>query len=219
MIWQYLSDFGDAAFAGPLAAGIAVYLAVSGREALAMRWILVFGTAVGLVLASKVAFMGFGLGIQRLDFTGISGHSMQAASTLPVAAAVILAERGRAARRLGILVALFVALAVGYSRWPLHAHSPAEIVAGLALGLVVAALMLPWIVPAESASPRHAGWGYAAVLALLFVGTHDHPAPAQEVVEKVALKLSGRTEPYTRALWHTTWVDRSPSQAPPKTLA
>ncbi len=42
---------------------------------LAWQWSLLFGITGAIVCASKLAFMGWGLGIRELDYTGFSGHS------------------------------------------------------------------------------------------------------------------------------------------------
>jgi hypothetical protein len=41
----------------------------------AWRWALLFGITGAIVCASKLAFMGWGMGIRELDFTGFSGHT------------------------------------------------------------------------------------------------------------------------------------------------
>ena len=46
---------------------------------------LCFGAASLVVLVSKLAFLGWGIGSARLNFTGFSGHTMLSAAVWPVA--------------------------------------------------------------------------------------------------------------------------------------
>jgi len=85
----------------------------------ARAWVAGIVAATGLTTASKVAFLGFGIGSIALDFTGFSGHSMYAMAILPVLAALVAGARGAA---LGVLLAL----AVLVSRVELNAHSWSE---------------------------------------------------------------------------------------------
>src|SRR6516225_3344859 len=42
----------------------------------ALRWIAGLVATTAVTTISKVAFLGFGVGIAAIDFTGFSGHSM-----------------------------------------------------------------------------------------------------------------------------------------------
>src|SRR5476651_1130096 len=55
----------------------------------ALRWVAGIFATTFVTTASKVAFLGFGIGIAALDFTGFSGHSMYATAILPVLGAVV----------------------------------------------------------------------------------------------------------------------------------
>ncbi len=58
-------------------------LTSSATRAAGWQWALIFGFTGGLVCLSKLAFMGWGIGSERYDFTGFSGHSALAASIWP----------------------------------------------------------------------------------------------------------------------------------------
>ena len=60
----------------------------------ALRWIAGITATTLVTTVSKVAFLGFGLGIAAIDFTGFSGHSMYAWAILPVLAAIVGGWRG-----------------------------------------------------------------------------------------------------------------------------
>jgi hypothetical protein len=56
---------------------------------LAVRWLQALSVAAGLTLASKMAFIGWGLGSAAFNFTGISGHAMFASAVYPFLAATL----------------------------------------------------------------------------------------------------------------------------------
>src|SRR6478736_1693940 len=142
-LWWGLTWFGDSGLLLPLGLLIALWLASSRRTwPAAGLWILIFGAASMLVLASKLAFLGWGVGSARLNFTGISGHTMLSASVWPVVL-WLLASRGTHELRVGLAVFGWVlAACIGVSRLAIYAHSGSEVAAGYALGVAVSASFL-----------------------------------------------------------------------------
>ena len=68
--------FGDSTVLLPSAAALFIVLMLrKTSRLLAWQWSLLFGITGAIVCASKLAFMGWGLGIRELDYTGFSGHS------------------------------------------------------------------------------------------------------------------------------------------------
>jgi membrane-associated phospholipid phosphatase len=157
----------------------------------ALAWICGVVAATMLTTASKIAFLGFGLGSAALDFTGFSGHSMYAMAILPMLAAILWGGRGAA---LGVVLALVVLV----SRVEVGAHSWSEALSGAVLGGAVA-----WW--ALSVYLRHAGaariplW-LPVVLAswLTVLPWRAPPSRTHQVVTAVSLWLSDRAQPYTR---------------------
>jgi membrane-associated phospholipid phosphatase len=169
----------------------------------AWRWVGAIVATTAVTTASKVAFLGFGIGIAALDFTGFSGHSMYATAILPVLAAIIA---GRAGAVFGVLLALLIT----YSRVNLGAHSTSEAIAGMVLGAAAAG----WTLADYLAHPGavRAPWWLPLLLVcwLAFVPLRAPPSRTHNVVVSLALKLSGRTRPYTRfeqlaGLIHPAW--------------
>jgi len=74
-----------------------------------------FGITGAIVSASKLAFMGWGIGIRELDFTGFSGHSALFAAFWPIFygsfACVVLTVRVAVAVGLALVTA-FMRLAL-----------------------------------------------------------------------------------------------------------
>ncbi len=85
MNWQLISFFGDSTVLLPSAAALFIVLMLrKTSRLLAWQWSLLFGITGAIVCASKLAFMGWGLGIRELDFTGFSGHSALSAAFWPI---------------------------------------------------------------------------------------------------------------------------------------
>jgi membrane-associated phospholipid phosphatase len=199
--WYFTSRLGEAQILLPaalLAAGT-LLLRHNGR-ALAWWWMSLLGAAIAVTTASKVAFMGWGLGWPAIDFTGISGHSMFAAAVYPVLAATLAARATPGRQRAAIALGCALATLVGWSRIMLGVHSPSEVLAGLLLGGAASAVPLACArLPAQSIGPLIP----VAVAAWLLVMPMQAPASqTHSLVIRMSLMLSGRSEPYTREDLH-----------------
>lgn len=200
--WNLVTRLGEAQIMLPAAVMVALWFGWRERSTrLAVVWLAGIVAAVVVTTASKVAFIGYGLGWPALDFTGVSGHSMFAAAIYPLTGlAIVRALTGLQAPRwqgLGLAVGVALALLVGVSRVALEAHSWSEVAAGLLVGgaaTVVAATT-------RCAPPtRHSLW--LPVLVCVWLGSalpNAPPSPTHGWVTRLALAVSGRSEPYTRA--------------------
>ncbi|RFQ31526.1 phosphatase PAP2 family protein [Pseudomonas sp. ATCC 13867] len=196
-LWPLITRLGDSALLLPAAAFLFAWLLYRGEAAKAVLWLAVFGLACALVVFSKLAFMGWGIGIPAWNFTGISGHSMMAGCLLPALAAQLCGTRPRALAAAGLAGGL--AVLVGLSRLAIGVHSPAEVYAGLALGLGASAvflgatrLRLPAFTPAV----------LALVLALgAAQGLTGVRAPTHHLLERLAAHLADRELPFQRGQW------------------
>lgn len=211
--WVMVTDFGDSAGMVPATVLLAAWLAANRAWRHVALWCLGFGLLATLVAVSKIAFLGWGIGIQAIDFTGISGHTALAVSVLSVGALVSLNDRPRSVRLAGAALGALAGVAIGLSRLALNLHSASEVAAGFVIG---GALALTF-----AASGRYAPTAYlrpalcgAALLACLAL-SHGQRAPSQEFLTRVALVLSGRQEPYSRNDWLTPpgAAARTPVQA------
>jgi membrane-associated phospholipid phosphatase len=200
--WGLVTAFGGAGVMLPVAAAIALWVGLGHTWRGALAWLGFLAAGIALVVVTKIAFLGWGVGVRSLDFTGISGHSMLATAVFPAAA--FLSTRGSRAwaRGIGLLLGLAAGAAVGVSRVALDAHSVSEAIAGCALG---AAVSLGWITWATMREPARASsfspWLVAASLAALAVSLHGYRAPTQRWVTHIALNLSGHDRPFVRARW------------------
>ena len=198
-VWISITALGGVGVMGPVALMIAAWLALGYRWKYACAWLALLGAASGLVALSKIAFIGWGIGVRNLDFTGFSGHALMSTAVLPVAIFVALLPTRGAVRATGVAVGLLLGVWVGVSRVVLNAHSVSEVVAGCALGAAVALAFVCFAWRAESG--KLAPTPVAASLAAVVVALHGVPVPTQHWITEIALGLSGHERPYVRASW------------------
>jgi len=196
-VWWHLTAFGDSAVLLPCALLIAAWLlAVPALRRSGWLWIGMLLADAGVVAASKVLYMGWGLHPPGLDFIGLSGHSALSFLIWPVVGALAAARARPGWRALGIAAGALLALGVTVSRLVLHAHSPSEALLGGVWGALLAGSFLglsrwPLAVPAAGR------WIALSLLLPLFV-TYGQVFPSNRVLAWVALRLSGHAAIYTR---------------------
>ncbi|SAK83160.1 PAP2 family protein [Caballeronia catudaia] len=219
--WISVTALGSVGVMGPVALIVAAWLAVGYRWKYAGAWLALLGAASGLVALSKIAFIGWGIGVRHLDFTGISGHALMSTAVLPVAIFVALLPARGAIRAGGVAIGLLLGVWVGASRVVLDAHSVSEVIAGCALGAVVALafVCIAWRAESGKLSPTPV----AASLAAVVVALHGVPVPTQHWITEIALGLSGHERPYVRASWkaksYRTPDRRTELRPPPRAAA
>lgn len=198
VFWHLITRLGEAPILLPAAllAALALLRQAQTRP-IAKHWLLALLMAASLTTATKLAFIGWGIGIRALNFTGISGHAMFAASIYPCLLAVMASRLPLFVQRLAVGAGLALALTVGLSRIEVGAHSLSEVVSGLLLGgLVSAVALLPFGLPR-----RTMGFMLPAVVGLWLVLTPVHTPPMQthSYVIRLSLALAGIQVPHTRA--------------------
>ncbi|CAN0627510.1 acidPPc domain-containing protein [Burkholderia multivorans] len=198
-LWISITALGGAGLTLPLAVTIAIWLVLGYSWRRAAAWLAVLGAAIGVVALTKIAFLGWGIGIRSWNFTGFSGHAMLSTSVYPVAMFLMLIRTRTPIRLAGIVLGLAAGVAVGVSRVALDAHSPSESITGCIVGALAA---LVFIYESWHAEPHR--WSVAAVvasLALVTVALHGITVPSHRWVTQVALQLSGHERPFVRARW------------------
>lgn len=196
--WFHLSALGGLNVTALLALAIGAWLVGARSWRLALAWCLLFCGAMALAAATQMAFIGWGIGIRALAFTGFSGHATRAAAVFPVAF-YLLAERRRDAwRHAALLAGALLAVGVALARVKIGAHTPSEAVAGCVLGLAAAGLFVARTRAARDFSPRPLLLGLLAATVLL---PRADPLDAHQWLTAAALKLSGRDRVYLRDNW------------------
>lgn len=135
--WLTFTKLADTNFTMPLAVSLAVWLACARAWKPCFGWCMLFGSGIFLVVATKVAYIGWGIGIASIEFTGISGHAMRATSIALALIAVTLQKQSDLWRGAGLAAGLAFGMAIGFSRLVIQVHSISEVVAGCVLGAIV----------------------------------------------------------------------------------
>ena len=198
--WQAVTWLGDSGFLVPAGAWIAVWLGVRNRtRSSAWRWIFVFSVGCGLIAGSKIAFLGWGIGIAAINFTGFSGHTALSASVWPVACWLAASEQTHRARMTAAAFGFVLAACIGVSRLALHAHSVSEVASGYALGLTVSGSFLWWQhrLPHPHLRAVLVLLSLASTFVFLRPGTAA-PTQAQGALEVISMRLAGTDRVYTR---------------------
>lgn len=205
--WHLITRLGEAQILLP--AGLLAALSLARRpegRPLVAWWLALLGAATLLTTASKVAFIGWGLGSAELNFTGISGHAMFAAAVYPMLLGALNSRASPPGRRLAVVAGALLALLVGASRIVIGVHSASEVVSGLLVGGTASAAALALIrLPRALINPL-----IPAIVALWLLLTPAHAPPSQthSMVTRLSLALSGHKTPYTRADMMREWRHR-----------
>lgn len=195
--WHYFSMLGDSVITLPAAALITVWLLAGGAWRTGLWWSVLFGAGLGLVVMTKIAFVGWGLGISAWDFTGFSGHSMRASALFPVLFYLVLLRAQPAWRHAGIAFGLLLGILMAIARVADQSHSISEAVSGCILGGAIA-LGFIWVAQ-QLPKPRKNRWLLSlSFFCLLPTAYASPPAPTNAWIEVVALYLSGNSAPYVR---------------------
>lgn len=194
--WHALSMLGDSRLLLPSAAVLISGGIWQGHQ-WARRWALGLAAVSLMVLASKLAFLGWGLGVARWDFTGFSGHAAMSAAIWPLAIYVAIPKQ--AAGRWYALVGLLLAAAIAYSRLPLNAHSASEVVSGWALGTLASV----WVASAPRAGPRFSTLWFASALTIgICIPVAAPKIHTHVMIVQLAKSLSGATKEFDRSSLH-----------------
>lgn len=198
--WLVVTHLGSATLALPTLALTAIGLWQSRQYRATRLWITALGLAISITLVSKILFLGWGIGVATLDFTGISGHTLLATSCLPVLFSALLLPNLFRFRAAGTALGLLIGAGVALSRVVLGAHSISEVVCAWLIGSTVSLITVrsmenkknrPWIV-----------YFAPCLLFLAFSTKHANILPTHGWEINIALFVSGHEKPYTRPQLH-----------------
>ncbi len=196
--WQAFTSLGDSGFLLPVGLLMALWLFLGkGSRTAALHWVLMFGACGLIVMLSKLAFMGWGIGSAKFNFTGFSGHTALATSVWPVLLWMAVPHMTQRRRLIAAALGWCLAISIGISRLALEVHSNSEVIAGAALGTIVSTGFL-WCHSRLVSLPRGKRWPLTAMVLLIALLSQGRPAPTQDALEVIAAKLANRERPYTR---------------------
>ncbi|MFP9227681.1 phosphatase PAP2 family protein [Pectobacterium cacticida] len=198
MNWDAITFLGDSTLLLPCALFVFIAMLLARDRTTAWQWACWFGLTGAVVCASKLAFMGWGIGIRSLNFTGFSGHAALSSCFWPVLFWLLGVRLPLIVRRALVILGFSLAMVIGYSRLKVQAHSVSEVMAGIALGVCTSSVFL--LLQRNKAEPCIL-WGNLITLIgvpvlLLNMGGK---APTQALLEHIAVVITQIEKPYTRA--------------------
>lgn len=198
--WTEVTRFGDITVTSVIALALAAWLFVEDEKRLALWWSILFGTGLGIVVATKMAFIGWGIGIRALDFAGFSGHAMRTTAVIPVLLYLVVQRASFPMRAIAVLLGLAFGALVGISRVVVHAHTVSEVVTGWMLGATVS---LAFIRIAAASLSKHVFKPVRIAMSLLILlpAPYVHPSPTQKWLTEITLYVTGHDQPFPRAGW------------------
>lgn len=203
--WYSITALGSFTVMAPAAMIITAWLIMSRAWRLVLWWILFFVGGMILVVATKIAFIGWGIGIRSLDFTGFSGHVMRATSIVPIFMYMLLQKTQPNIRTMGVVLGLLFGVVIAISRLEVHAHSISEVVSGWLLGAAISLGFIRFLSLGNKIEVQP--WLILFSLFALMVTPYAEPVPTQRWITYAALQLSGHDRPYIRVTWQLAPVN------------
>jgi hypothetical protein len=192
--WKMIIDIGHTAAMLPLAGAIAAWFIAGRAWRLALCWCLMFGAGLSIVAFSKIAFLGWQLGIPPLEFKALSGHAFRATAVIPVLFFVVLRGASRSWRTGGLVFGICVSIGLAVLLVHFKFHTAAEVIPSFVLGLFVS---LGYIRIARALPvSRNERWAIPICLIVFIAIFNLKPSKVSPRLVDVALYLSGRDRPY-----------------------
>lgn len=198
-ILHILTYFGDSMLLIPTAVIMAILITWKNSDRRAVwYWALAFCAAGTIVSLSKIAFLGFGIGSARFNFTGFSGHSAMSATLWPVMLWLLSGRLKDNARTFAVSIGYLIPLMVGASRLVLNYHSTSEVISGLILGFTLSTAFLVSQRRSELQGFSTGQLCIALLLPLLLLG-QGRLATTQQFLQRLSVQIAGTDHAWTRA--------------------
>jgi membrane-associated phospholipid phosphatase len=196
--WPLVTRLGEAQLMLPSGLALVAWLGWIGQRRTALLWLSLLALASGITTVSKIAFIGWGIGVPSLNFTGISGHAMHAAAVFPLLLYCFTSARSHPVHWLAVAVGCAVAALVAVSRVVIGAHSASEALAGFLLGGTASGLAIAFGRVPRQPLPQ---WLLGALVAAQLLNPAAAPSlRTHDMVTQLALSISGHDQPYTRRM-------------------
>lgn len=185
----YVTDFADQAVLLPMTVVLGVILFVGGWRRGALAWFAAIGGVLGAMLALKMLALACGRHWAPVALHSPSGHTATAAVVLGGLLALAL-HRVLGHDRWTIYGAGTFAIVFGTSRLMLGVHTVPDVLAGGAVGVIGAIVMVKLAGPPPHR--LHFGW-LAIVAAGVAAATHGLHMPAEAAINDAVTTLWGTT--------------------------
>lgn len=196
--WPLVTRLGEAQLMLPSGLALVAWLGWIGQLRTALLWLSLLALASSITTVSKIAFIGWGIGVPSLNFTGVSGHAMHAAAVFPLLLYCVTSTRSHPAHWLAVAVGCAVAGLVAVSRVVIGAHSASEAMAGFLLGGAASGLAIAFGRVPRQPLPH---WLLGGLVAAQLLNPAAAPSlRTHDMVTQLALWVSGHEQPYTRRM-------------------
>jgi len=189
-----LVHLGDLELTLPLAAAMSAWLMAARAWRTAFWWSFLFSIGIGLVGATKIAFLGWGAGLPALNFKAVSGHATGVTAVFPTLFYLLLHSRGASWRTVGAAAGLVLGAAVALLLVGTGEHTVAEALAGWGMGALVSLGSIR--LSDELSTPRLLQGSACGVLVFLAASWAMQSAHVGYWMIKAALALSGNDRPF-----------------------
>jgi hypothetical protein len=177
MSWYQLFHLGDPMLTLPAGSAIAAWLLATRAWRAAFGWIFIFGLALGVVAATKIAFMGWATSLPGLTFKAVSGHATGFAAVFPTLCWLAVPARAAPARALLAGAALALSAVVAAALVHAGEHTLTEAVAGWLIG-TGAFVYTAWLAGGAPGGQALAPASASAPAPALAAAAASAPAPA-----------------------------------------
>ena len=177
----FLTDFADEAVILPLAAVVAIMLAVLGWWRGAFAWTAAVGGVLAVMAGLKIVFAACAGPLNSSGIQSPSGHT--AAASVTYGGIFLLLARDRLPVPVLAVIPLGIAILIGVSRVALHAHVPVEVWLGGGVGLAGAAILLPLAGP----QPPLRRWPVVLACFAVMAAFHGFRLPGEQMIHSIVL--------------------------------
>jgi hypothetical protein len=202
IFWSKFIVFGGSPVLLPISLAILAWLSAGRAWRMACWWAVLFFAGLAMVAATKIAFLGWGMGIDPLDFQGFSGHAMRTTAVVPVVLYLMLRHAPRRVRLSGAALGILVGAMMGIAVSVHDTHSASEAIAGCVLGAAVSMGFIRISQPLRQPALHPAAMLIVALSlgAALYAALKRNTDPTYAWLANAAYNLSGNETPFVRQL-------------------
>jgi hypothetical protein len=179
---------------------LAVWLNYSASRRVAALWLAVVVLAYGAVMVSKLAFKGWGHGLEALNIAVFSGHAMNACLVTPVLVSMLARQWHPLLRWPAAGLTLIGAWYFSVTVVAPYVHPLPEAIAGALIGSLgsMTFLRLAEYVEIRPLPARAVAMGLTVIAVCASLPKYT----AEGLLNHFAITLSGAEAPYTKPHWH-----------------
>lgn len=187
LFFAAVTALGDSGFVFPASAGLCVALLSSGDRRTALAFAAAVATCAALTVAAKIAFMIYGGSPGAAAVHSPSGHASMATAFFSSLGLIAARSNGAGPGRVGAAICALLVVLIAVSRVTLRAHTWAETVVGVAIGLASFALFWRFAAKRPPIDGRMLAVFFVLVLALY--AAFGVSVTVEEPLEHIAARL------------------------------